>query len=157
MIRLELVGPSWNWHHVDMATPDLSRLAKRVKAHRLELYPSRLAAATAAGISKDTWKRVEDGLEVREGTFTKVEKALGWGPESCTAIASGGEPVLVDSPHHGTAVTRPKPPLSAEALRRAAFEAARAKLPAAPIGDIDAFSDELVEVLRRVGAVEDGA
>ena len=38
-----------------MSTPrDLARLAKAVKARRLEVHPSRLAAAKAAGVSKDT-------------------------------------------------------------------------------------------------------
>lgn len=141
-----------------MATRDLVRLGKRVKAHRHELYPSRVAAAKAAGgMSKDTWKRVEDGLEVREGTYAKIEKALGWASESCKAIADGGEPVLVDTSRAASPAAPPPAQLNAEELRRAAFEAARSKLQAASVGDIDAFSDELVEVLRRAGMVEDGA
>jgi hypothetical protein len=141
-----------------MATRDLVRLGKRVKAHRLALYSSRVAAAKAAGeMSKDTWKRVEDGLEVREGTYVRIEKALGWASESCEAVAEGGEPVLADASRDQSQGAPSPPPLRVEELRRAAFEAARAKLPTAPIGDIDAFSDELVEVLRRAGAVEDGA
>lgn len=140
-----------------MATSDLVRLAKRVKAHRLGLYPSRLAAAQAAGISKDTWKRVEDAEEVRDGTYTRIEKALGWASGSCAAIAEGFEPVLGESGETPAAgATAFSGPISAEALRSAAFEAARAKLPTAPIGDIDAFSDELVEVLRKTGQVKDG-
>jgi hypothetical protein len=137
-----------------MTTRDLDRLAKYVRLHRLELYPSRLAAATAAGISKDTWARVERGLDVQEPKYTQIERALGWATGSCMAIAEGGEPVLVDRPANGTPAASAS--ISAEALRRAAFEAARAKLPGAPIGDIDAFSDELVEVLRRAGQVTDG-
>lgn len=139
-----------------MATRDLGRLGSRVKAHRLRLYPSRVAAATSVGMSKDTWKRVEEGLEVREDTYVRVEEALRWGPGSCDAIAEGGEPVLVGAARDPNRAAPPPAPLRAETLRRAAFEAARAKLPTAPIGDIDAFSDELVEVLRRVGGVEDG-
>lgn len=138
-----------------MATRDLDRLAFRVKAHRLELYPSRLAAAQTAGISKDTWLRVEEGKEVRESTYAKIDKALGWAIGSCIAIADGGEPVLVDTQREAPAAAAPAP-LSADALRQAAFDAARAKMPSAPIGEIDAFSDELVEVLRRAGAVRDG-
>lgn len=154
---MELVGTGWHWHHVDMTTRDLGRLAKRVKAHRLELYRSRLVAAQAAGVSKDTWRRVEEAEEVREASYAKIDKALGWAIGSCVAITEGSEPVLVDE----SGSTAPIAPtsarqLSAEEVRRAAFEAARAKLTATPIGDIDAFSDELVEILRRVGAVQDG-
>lgn len=139
-----------------MATRDLGRLAERVKAHRLALYPSRLAAAQAAGISKDTWQRVEEGVpDIREASYAKIDKALGWAIGGCVAIAEGGEPVLADRPHNGTPASVPSAPISAEAVRQAAFEAARAKLPAAPIGDVDAFSDELVEVLRRAGFVTD--
>ncbi|OXS35441.1 hypothetical protein [Streptomyces sp. XY006] len=137
-----------------MATRDLGRLAKTVKAHRLQQYPSRDAAAEAAGITRNTWKRVEEGQEVRESTYGKVDKALGWAIGSCLAIAEGGEPALGAEGGDPTAAA-PAPPLNADALRRAAFEAARATLPSAPIGDIDAFSDELVEVLRRAGQVAD--
>ncbi|PZT70144.1 hypothetical protein DN402_31435 [Streptomyces sp. SW4] len=116
-----------------MATRDLDRLAKSVKAHRLQQYPSRDAAAEAAGITRNTWKKVEEGQEVRESTYVKVDKALGWGIGSCVAITEGGNPVLTAP---GDDLT-PAPPatLTAEAARQAAFEAARAKLPAStPIG-----------------------
>ncbi|MFB7597204.1 helix-turn-helix domain-containing protein [Streptomyces sp. NPDC056160] len=144
-----------------MATPDLDRLAARVKAHRLELYPSRLAAARAAGISKDTWQRVEEGESVREATYAKIDKALGWVVGTCVAVMNGREPVLAgadaggDGSPMGGALSGSAP--SAEQLRRAAFEAARAKLPNAPIGAIDEFSEELVEILRRAGSVADGS
>lgn len=140
-----------------MATRDLDRLAKHVKAHRLELFTSRKAAADTVGISKDTWQRVEEGQEVRESTYAKIDKALGWAVGSCAAIAEGGNPVFVD--HSGGAgdAASERPKLTADAVRRAAFEAARAKMPSAPIGDIDAFSDELVEVLRRAGEIEDAS
>ncbi|MFM9629439.1 hypothetical protein ACKI10_17650 [Streptomyces galilaeus] len=139
-----------------MATRDLSRLAKQVKAHRWELFTSRKAAADSAGVSKDTWQRVEEGLEVRETTYAKIDKALGWASGSCIAISEGGNPVFVDSSKAGGAsAPAAQQKLTVEAVRRAAFEAARAKMPAAPIGDIDAFSEELVEVLRRTGDIGD--
>jgi len=134
-----------------MATRDLARLAKHVKAHRLEQYSSRDAAAAAAGVTRNTWKRVEEGETVRESTYVAIDKALGWAPRSCIAVAEGGAPVLVD----GSGGDAPAAAIEAEAVRQAAFEAARAKLPGAPIGDIDAFSDELVKVLRRAGLVAD--
>ncbi|MEU3683710.1 helix-turn-helix transcriptional regulator [Streptomyces sp. NPDC030592] len=141
-----------------MATRDLKRLGARVKAHRLELHPSRLAAARAAGISKDTWQRVEDGEVVRDSTYPKIDKALGWVVGSCVAIADGGTPVLASevAGAPATSLSGPAVALSAEQVRRAAFEAARAKLPSASIGDLDEFSDELVEILRRSGTVADG-
>lgn len=139
-----------------MATRDLSRLAKRVKAHRLELYPSRLAAAQAAGISKDTWHRVEDGDEVRESTYAKIDRALGWATGSCAAISEGGEPALVGEAAPPPSGDVPKR-LSPKEARQAVLDAARAALPSAPIGQLDAFGDELVEILRRAGVVTDGS
>lgn len=142
-----------------MATRDLARLAKLVKAHRLELYPSRLAAAQAAGISKDTWKRVEEGEpDVREKSYAGIESALGWATGSCLIVVEGGEPVFVDrADRSASATASPAAAISADEVRRAAFEAARAKMPAAPIGEIDAFADELVDILRRTGQVADGS
>ncbi|MFJ9037406.1 hypothetical protein ACIRF8_12565 [Streptomyces sp. NPDC102406] len=119
----------------------------------MELYPSRLAAAAAAGISKDTWRRVEEGLEVQEAKLAKVDKALGWTVGSCVTVAEGGEPLLAD---RRDVVAPSTAPLDADELRRAAFEAARVTMPMASIGDLDAFSDQLVEVLRRAGSVKGG-
>ncbi|MBC2903210.1 helix-turn-helix domain-containing protein [Streptomyces cupreus] len=137
-----------------MATRDLGRLARRVKAHRLELFSSRLAAARAAGISKDTWQRVEEGEEVRESTYAKIDRVLGWAVGSCILIAAGGEPVLADEAPAAAAVA---PRLSEEDVREAAYKAAMAKLPDAPIGAVQAFAEELVKVLRSTGAMEDDA
>ncbi|MDJ0460300.1 hypothetical protein [Streptomyces sp. H27-C3] len=137
-----------------MGTRDLARLAPRVKAHRLELYPSRLAAAEAAGISKDTWRRVEEGMDVREVTYAKVDRALGWATGSCVAVAEGAEPVLVGSAA-GDESASAGAGLSADAVREAAFKAARQTLPNVAIGDLDAFSEQLVEALRRSGDVSE--
>ena len=147
---MELVGTGWPCKDVDMATRDLRRLATRVKAHRHEKYPSRDAAAAAAGVTRNTWKRVEEGQEVRELTYAKVDKALGWVTGSCILIAEGGDPFLAaELPPHAPAL----PELSEEEARKAAYEAARAALPRAPIGDVDDFVDRFVNALRRTGQV----
>lgn len=137
-----------------MGTRDLDRLARQVKAHRLELYPSRLAAANAAGISKDTWRRVEEAEEVRDATYAKIDKALGWATGSCVLIAEGDSPVL--GTEAGGATVGPSP-LTDDEIRAAAFAAATRRLPAAPIGDVQAFVEELVEALRRTGGLENGS
>ncbi|MFF8997079.1 hypothetical protein ACF1GW_30905 [Streptomyces achromogenes] len=138
-----------------MATRDLDRLAKHVKAHRLELYPSRLAAARAAGISKDTWQRVEEGEEVRESTYAKVDRALGWVTGSCVAIADGGEPAFIGESTTSSSGADAK--LTPEEAHKLAWDAARETLPTAPIGELDAFVEGLVERLRRAGIVTDGS
>jgi hypothetical protein len=137
-----------------MATRDLDHLGTTVKAHRLQRYPSRDAAASAAGMTKDTWQRVEEGRPVRESSYAKVDTALGWAVGSCILIAEGGAPVLAGTapdPAAGTALERP----TAKEVRDEAYKAAEAKMPGAPIGEVRAFVDELVEALRKVGAIAD--
>ncbi|MFH8336897.1 hypothetical protein [Streptomyces sp. AM6-12] len=137
-----------------MATRDLDRLAKYVKAHRLEQYSSRDAAAAVAGVTRNTWKRVEEGLDVRESTYVAIDKALGWAVGSCIAIAEGGDPAFIgDSPTSAAGAAQKQ--LSTAEARQLMWEAARATLPNAPLGDIDAFGEELVEKLRRAGVVVD--
>jgi hypothetical protein len=119
----------------------------------MELFTSRKAAADAAGVSKDTWRRVEEGLEVRDTKLGQISRALGWTVDSGITIAEGGEPTLAGATV--AAATEQPSPMPADDVRRHVFEAARAKLPLAPIGDLDAFSDELVEVFRRAGMVKD--
>lgn len=136
-----------------MAIRDPQRLGDRVKSHRLQLYSSRDAAAAAAGITKDTWQRVEEGRPVRESTYVKIDKALGWAVGSCALVGDGGEPMLAgESPPGRT----DGPGLTAEAARAAAYAAARAAMPRAPIADVDEFVDEFVKALHRVGEVTNG-
>jgi DNA-binding XRE family transcriptional regulator len=135
-----------------MATRDLGRLAKRVKAHRMQQYSSRDAAAAAAGVTRNTWKRVEEGLDVRESTYAKIDKALGWALGSCIAIADGDEPAFVDATTSSSdAISK----LTAEQAHKMAWDTARETLPTAPVGELDAFVEGLVEKLRMAGIVAD--
>lgn len=77
-----------------VATPDLQRLADRVADRRENLGLSVRRAAIAAGISKDTWTRVEKSEKVNLSTHAAVEAVLGWAAGSCRKILDGGEPVL---------------------------------------------------------------
>lgn len=141
-----------------MATPrDLARLGARVKAHRVQKYTAYKHAAAAGGITKDTWQRIEEGQPARPTSYLGVERALGWAVGSCMVIAEGGEPVLVDAADVTTPALTPTPTgrLSAEVVRKAAYEAIRSTMPSAPIGDADAFVNEMVDVLRRAGEVDD--
>jgi hypothetical protein len=101
--------------------------------------------------SRNTWKRVEEGQDVRESTYAKIDRALGWATGSCVAIAEGSEPIFLDQ---ATTSSQPAPAkLTAGEARQMAWDAARATLPTAPIGELDAFAAELVEKLRRAGVV----
>jgi DNA-binding XRE family transcriptional regulator len=138
-----------------MATPDLERLGKAVKARRIELFSARLKAAKAAGVSKDTWQRVEDGKPVQEQTYAKVEDALRWAPGSCAAVAEGREPVEVGYVESGGDVTMVSrlPDIWSEEfeefVRQAMAETAMATSPGTPVGEIRVMSDRFVEILRK--------
>ena len=72
---------------------DLDRLATAVRSRRTELRLGIEPAAKLAGISKDTWKRVEAGLKVRDTTYTAIDRALQWAQGGCEAILEGDEAV----------------------------------------------------------------
>ncbi|MFE9432414.1 helix-turn-helix domain-containing protein [Streptomyces sp. NPDC006640] len=77
---------------------DLERLAHLVRQRRLELKLGIEPAARLAGMSKDTWKKVEAAREdVRATSYTGIERALQWAPGSCTRVIEGGEPVISET------------------------------------------------------------
>lgn len=76
-----------------MAT-DLDRLADRVQLRRKQLRLGIEPAAKLAEMSKDTWKRVEAGLNVRATSYTGIEAALQWAVGSCRRILDGEEPII---------------------------------------------------------------
>ncbi|WP_406078645.1 hypothetical protein OG337_28665 [[Kitasatospora] papulosa] len=71
------------------------RLAECVKNRRLELKLARKRAAELAGMSKDTWQRIEEAGEVRLMSVAKVDAVLDWAPGSATGILEGREPIPV--------------------------------------------------------------
>lgn len=81
---------------MSVSTPDLQRLAERVKRRRLHLNLAVKRAAAAVGMSKDTWLRVEAGLPVRPSTYDKVEDVLRWSVGSCRKTIEGGDPIDLD-------------------------------------------------------------
>ncbi|MDX2696027.1 hypothetical protein [Streptomyces ipomoeae] len=142
-----------------MATRDLSRLAKTVKTRRLELYPSRLKAAEAAGISKDTWHKVEDGLPVQDKKYTQIDRALRWASGSCLLIAEGGEAVRAEYLESGGDVTMvahlPDAGLDENDARRLISDVAVATMPGTPVGEVQAFNDQIIEALKERGVIRD--
>jgi hypothetical protein len=138
-----------------MSTPDQAALAKAVKAQRLALFPSRLAAAKAAEISKDTWARVEDGLTVRDGTYAKMEPALQWAAGSCEAILRGENPtgaVPVEGGIPGAVKTTFTGEDLSEAVRETVQLAAIATT-GLSADEIRALSERVVRDLKRHGRI----
>ncbi|MFD9425555.1 MULTISPECIES: hypothetical protein [unclassified Streptomyces] len=69
-------------------------------------------------------------------------------------MAEGAEPVLVGSAADGESASA-RVGLSVAAVREAVFKAARKTMPTVAIGELDAFSEQLVEALRRSGDVSE--
>jgi transcriptional regulator with XRE-family HTH domain len=131
----------------------LQRLGKLMAQRRMELNMSKRATAEAAGISINTYQRVEDGSPVRDVTYAKIENALGWAAGSVHEILDGAnEPVVISSSSgRGTVVAR----VPEDALRGAvtsAFVAVSDTLTAAEIREL---SRRVVDDLKQRGIVDD--
>lgn len=74
----------------------LNELGKLVRERReaLGIYAV-MDAASRAGLSRETWAKVEAGTSAKPITYRKVEAVLQWEPGSCGAILDGGGPTLV--------------------------------------------------------------
>ncbi|RIT63977.1 hypothetical protein D2E95_01155 [Mycobacteroides abscessus] len=68
---------------------ELERLGHEVAAERMGRRWGKEAAARRAAISSITWKRVEDGLPVRETSYRSIEAAFGWPPGRIDDLARG--------------------------------------------------------------------
>jgi hypothetical protein len=128
-----------------MATPDLERLAEVVQRRRIELKLGIEPAAKRGGMSKDTWKRVEAGLNVRDTSYTGVEQALEWAPGSCSAVLRGREPVPSEPMADDPRVKISKIPL--EELERVIGDSVQSAA-IATRGDLTA--EDLLKLNRRV-------
>lgn len=107
-----------------VATPDLRRLAERVAQRRRELNLPVTRAAEAAGVSRDTWKRVERGEPVRHLTYDKIEAALRWTAGSCRKIMDGGDSVPLDGGSESGPQIMSVPPETLEGEVRSAVQSA---------------------------------
>ncbi|MFG2352652.1 hypothetical protein [Streptomyces sp. NPDC048521] len=126
-----------------MTTPDLERLAVLVQKRRTELRLGIEPAAKLAGISKDTWKRVEAGQKVWDRSYGGVDTALQWAAGSCLIVLSGGDPITSE-PVAGDVKIAEVPKSE---LERAVGDA----VTAAAIGTKGSLTaEEIVELNRRV-------
>lgn len=76
----------------DTPPRDYERLAKLARARRAELGLAITAVAKEAGMSKDTYKRLENGMRIWDLKYSQVDSALGWASGSCLAILEGSDP-----------------------------------------------------------------
>lgn len=127
----------------------LERLATKVRERRLELRIGIAAAATSAGMSKDTWRRVEEGARVRETSYAKIDSALGWASGSCQGVLDGaGEPIETQpaGPAGGTIARIPDGELD-----RAITQAMVATVDTMTAAEIREVSRQVVEELKQRG------
>ncbi|MET9727727.1 helix-turn-helix domain-containing protein [Streptomyces zaomyceticus] len=133
-----------------MAPRDLDALAKAVKTRRIELGLGYKNAAKQAGISPETWKRIETAQPVRELSYAKVDPVLQWAPGSCTAVLAGRTPVPVTpmEGHPGVSIS-PVPPEALEAAKDTIQLATIATTSGLTADEIRALSERIVADLKK--------
>lgn len=141
---LALAGPSWPCQDVLMSTDHLRALAEAVKGRRLALGLARKRAADQAGISKDTWRRVEEALPVRDMSYAAMDPVLGWAVGSCAAVKGGGSPTVAHP-----SVSDPKTTI-ADVTDATRGVAVKRIVESASIGTTDLSASEIRELAARI-------
>lgn len=129
---------------------DLQRLGKLVAERRRALGLGILNAASRAAISKDTWKRVELGLRVRDTSYTDVERALQWEAGSCLHVLDGGEPFPVENADRGRVQVTKLDPQDFESAFVSAMIVTKGDLTG---NEIHELSQRVTEELKRRGVL----
>lgn len=73
------------------ATRNYAQLARLVRIRRSELGLTIYGLAEKAGMSKDTFMKVEDARAVRDSTYIALEKVLDWPTGTCVNILENAE------------------------------------------------------------------
>ncbi len=74
-----------------------SRLARHVEQRIGEMAVEYAEVARVAGFSIETLSKIRKGLKVKQSTYGKLERGLGWRGGSTRDVLSGGEPELLPS------------------------------------------------------------
>lgn len=96
-------------------------LAKATRERRRELaIPTQRAAADLAGISQNTWQRLESGKPISLTSLNAVAKTLRWPPTHPTTVLelgpdapSASETIVAMGPDGGTSVNQAQAPADA--------------------------------------------
>lgn len=90
----------------DMNRTPAQRLGELVREQRERVGIYHIVdGATKAGVSRETWAKLERGDSVSRATYRKIEDALQWEHGSCEATLGGGEPTIREANTHAPAVT----------------------------------------------------
>lgn len=118
----------------------------------MELGLSITAVAEIAGLSKDTYKKVEAGRPIRDASYIKLDSALRFAPGSCRAVLEGADAVATISAGEAGrvhALTVAPETAARDAIASAAI-ATTGNLTAA---EIRALSERILEELRDRGVL----
>ncbi|WP_424863115.1 helix-turn-helix domain-containing protein [Streptomyces sp. MMS24-I29] len=129
----------------------LRRLAEAVRRRRVELELKKIEVATGAGISVNTYVKIENGQSVRDVTYGKIESALGWAPGSCQEVLRGGQPTIAER-LIGDAVVSPLISAQLETdVEQAVVNAAIAVTDSLSASEIRKLKHAVIEELRQAG------
>ena len=135
-------------------TDDTSRLeylAEIVRERRMELGLSITAVAEVAGLSKDTFKKVEAAQPIRESSYAKIDEALQFARGSCRGILDGAAGAAINGFAGARIHTLTVAPETA--ARDAIASAAIATTGNLTAAEIRALSDRILEELRDRGVL----
>lgn len=92
---------------VEIDAADLQRLAEYVARRRQNaLRLTIVEAAATASMSPTTWGQVENARPVRKGTYSAIDRVLGWSNGTCWAVLTEG----AHEPQVGSPTDGPPPP-----------------------------------------------
>ncbi|PNE37280.1 hypothetical protein [Streptomyces noursei] len=129
----------------------LQRLADVVRRRRVELELNKIDVANGAEITIRTYMKIEDAKPVRDVTYGKIEKALGWAPGSSREVLQGGQPAVVEY-LTGDTVASPVTEAELEAdVAQAVTNAAVAVTDSLSASEIRKLKQAVIEELRRSG------
>jgi hypothetical protein len=140
------------------ADRDYERLAALARRRRADLgLALNDTVAKAGGVSKNTWRRVEQGLPIRETNYVKIDGLLQWAAGSSLRVLEGGEPIPVSDMKDAGAAGVQKSPLSQEVLDEEARDVVQLALIATAKGttaeEIREMSERVVRDLRERGLI----
>lgn len=107
----------------------------------------------AAGISRSTAHRFEQGESVGESTLRKISQAVGWTPDSAQDVLAGGEPAYASEADLKARYRRQpiEPGELSQLVEDMVYEAFIAAAPDTPLSKIDEARRAAFDVLRRNG------
>jgi transcriptional regulator with XRE-family HTH domain len=125
------------------ATRNYAQLARLVRIRRSELGLTIYGLAEKAGMSKDTFMKVEDARVVRDSTYIALEKVLDWPTGTCVNI-------LESDPSTSELAATSTKPITEEDIAQAVLAGIviHTDLPAA---QIRAIKDSVIGDLKRRG------